>query len=181
MMLLATMLQSVNVTRISQVESQIVDSYEDAIAHFSEVLGRGDEGTILKSINGEWKDGKPNHQIKMKLEMALDLVITGFNYGTKGTKNENVISSFNAETSCGKLKTRPQGLTESLMEEITENQDKLLGTVIEIKCCGLSQDQSGAYSVLYPAFKHFRDDKSEANTLDECIEIQTAAIGLTIY
>ena len=180
MALLVSMLQSVNVTRISQVESQIVDSYEDAIAHFREVLGRGEEGTILKSISGHWKDGKPNHQIKMKLEMALDLVITGFNYGTKGTKNENVISSFNAESSCGKLKTRPQGLTESLMEEITENQDKLLGTVIEIKCCGLSQDQFGSYSVLYPAFKHFRDDKAEANTLEECIEIQTAAIGLTV-
>ena len=180
MALLVSMLQSVNVTRISQVESQIVDSYEDAIAHFREVLGRGEEGTILKSISGHWKDGKPNHQIKMKLEMALDLVITGFNYGTKGTKNENVISSFNAETSCGKLKTRPQGLTESLMEEITENQDKLLGTVIEIKCCGLSQDQFGSYSVLYPAFKHFRDDKAEANTLEECIDIQTAAIGLTV-
>ena len=180
MALLVSMLQSVNVTRISQVKSQIVDSYEDAIAHFREVLGSGEEGTILKSISGHWKDGKPNHQIKMKLEMALDLVITGFNYGTKGTKNENVISSFNAETSCGKLKTRPQGLTESLMEEITENQDKLLGTVIEIKCCGLSQDQFGSYSVLYPAFKHFRDDKAEANTLEECIEIQTAAIGLTV-
>ena len=180
MALLVSMLQSVNVTRISQVESQIVDSYEDAIAHFREVLGRGEEGTILKSISGHWKDGKPNHQIKMKLEMALDLVITGFNYGTKGTKNENVISSFNAESSCGKLKTRPQGLTESLMEEITENQDKLLGTVIEIKCCGLSQDQFGSYSVLYPAFKHFRNDKTEANTLEECIEIQTAAIGLTV-
>ena len=180
MALLVSMLQSVNVTRISQVESQIVDSYEDAIAHFREVLGRGEEGTILKSISGHWKDGKPNHQIKMKLEMALDLVITGFNYGTKGTKNENVISSFNAESSCGKLKTRPQGLTESLMEEITENQDKLLGTVIEIKCCGLSQDQFGSYSVLYPAFKHFRDDKAEANTLEECIDIQTAAIGLTV-
>ena len=180
MALLVSMLQSVNVTRISQVKSQIVDSYEDAIAHFREVLGSGEEGTILKSISGHWKDGKPNHQIKMKLEMALDLVITGFNYGTKGTKNENVISSFNAETSCGKLKTRPQGLTESLMEEITENQDKLLGTVIEIKCCGLSQDQFGSYSVLYPAFKHFRDDKAEANTLEECVEIQTAAIGLTV-
>ena len=180
MALLVSMLESVNVTRISQVKSQIVDSYEDAIAHFREVLGSGEEGTILKSISGHWKDGKPNHQIKMKLEMSLDLVITGFNYGTKGTKNENVISSFNAETSCGKLKTRPQGLTESLMEEITENQDKLLGTVIEIKCCGLSQDQFGSYSVLYPAFKHFRDDKAEANTLEECIEIQTAAIGLTV-
>jgi hypothetical protein len=116
----------------------------------------------------------------MKLELTLDLVITGFNYGTKGTKNENVISSFNAETSCGKLKTRPQGLTEALMTEITENQDKLLGTIIEVKCSGLSFDNTGAYSLLYPAFKHFRDDKSEANSLEECIEIQNAAIGLTV-
>lgn len=169
-----------NATMISVVESVIVETYEDAIKHFQEILGRGEEGTILKAYDGSWKDGKPTHQIKMKLELTLDLVITGFNYGTKGTKNENVISSFNAETSCGKLKTRPQGLTESLMAEITENQDNLLGTIIEVKCSGLSFDHTGAYSLLYPAFKHFRDDKSEANSLDECIEIQNAAIGLTV-
>ena len=66
------------------------------------------------------------------------------------------------------------------MVEITENQEKLLGTIIEVKCSGLSFDSSGAYSLLYPAFKHFRDDKLEANSLDECIEIQNAAIGLTV-
>ena len=71
-------------------------------------------------------------------------------------------------------------LTEALMTEITENQDNLLGTIIEVKCSGLSFDHTGAYSLLYPAFKHFRDDKSEANSLDECIEIQNAAIGLTV-
>ena len=173
-------LKSIDVTRISIVEGKVVESYEDAMGHFQEILGRGEEGTILKAYDGEWKDGKPTHQIKMKLELTLDLVITGFNYGTKGTKNENVISSFNAETSCGKLKTRPQGLTESLMAEITENQDNLLGTIIEVKCSGLSFDHTGAYSLLYPAFKHFRDDKTEANSLDECIEIQNAAIGLTV-
>jgi hypothetical protein len=167
-------------TRVSIVEGVVVNSYEEAIAHFQEILARGEEGTILKAYDGEWKDGKPTWQIKMKLELTLDLVITGFNYGTKGTKNENVISSLNAETSCGKLKTRPQGLTESLMAEITENKDKLLGTIIEVKCSGLSFDHTGAYSLLYPAFKHFRDDKSEANTLEECIEIQNAAIGLTV-
>jgi hypothetical protein len=173
-------LKAIEVTRVSIVEGVVVNTYEEAMNHFQEILGRGEEGTILKSYDGEWKDGKPTHQIKMKLELTLDLVITGFNYGTKGTKNENVISSFNAETSCGKLKTRPQGLTEALMTEITENQDKLLGTIIEVKCSGLSFDHTGAYSLLYPAFKHFRDDKSEANSLDECIEIQNAAIGLTV-
>jgi ATP-dependent DNA ligase len=173
-------LKNIETSHVSIVEGIVVNSYEEAIAHFQEILARGDEGTILKAYDGEWKDGKPTWQIKMKLELTLDLVITGFNYGTKGTKNENVVSSLNAETSCGKLKTRPQGLKEDLMIEITENQDNLLGTIIEVKCSGLSFDNTGAYSLLYPAFKHFRDDKSEANSLDECIEIQNSVIGLTV-
>lgn len=166
-------------SHVNIVESVIVHNYAQAMTHFQEVLSAGEEGTILKSWDGEWKDGKPTWQIKCKLELDLDLIITGFNYGSKGTKNENVISSLNAETSCGKLKTRPQGLTEQLMKEITENKDNLLNTIIEVKCSGLSKDVNGNYSLLYPAFKGFRDDKTVANTLEECIEIQNGAIGLS--
>jgi hypothetical protein len=176
---LEKVIQDAGSTCVNLIHSVIVHNYEQAMNHFKEVLAEGEEGTILKAWNGEWKDGKPTWQIKLKLELTLDLVITGFNYGTKGTKNENVVSSLNAETSCGKLKTRPQGLKEDLMKEITENQDNLLGTIIEVKCSGLSFDNTGAYSLLYPAFKHFRDDKSEANSLEECIEIKNAALGLT--
>jgi DNA ligase-1 len=164
---------------VSIIENREVNTFEEAMEHFKEILGREEEGTILKAQTGEWKDGKPVWQIKLKLELTLDLVITGFNYGTKGTKNEHVVSSLNAETSCGLLKTRPQGLKEDLMKEITENQDNLLGTIIEVKCSGLSFDNTGAYSLLYPAFKHFRDDKGTANSLKECIEIQNAALGLS--
>jgi ATP-dependent DNA ligase len=164
---------------VSIIENREVNTFEEAMEHFKEMLGRNEEGTILKAQNGEWKDGKPVWQIKLKLELTLDLVITGFNYGTKGTKNEHVVSSLNAETSCGLLKTRPQGLKEDLMKEITENQENLLGTIIEVKCSGLSFDNTGAYSLLYPAFKHFRDDKGTANSLKECIEIQNAALGLS--
>ena len=163
---------------VSIIENREVNTFEEAMKHFKEMLGRNEEGTILKSQVGEWKDGKPTWQIKLKLELTLDLVITGFNYGTKGTKNEHVVSSLNAETSCGSLKTRPQGLKEDLMKEITENQENLIGTIIEVKCSGLSFDNTGAYSLLYPAFKHFRDDKGAANSLEECIEIQNAALGL---
>jgi ATP-dependent DNA ligase len=172
-------IERVGPTHVNIVESLIVHNYAQAMTHFQEVLSAGEEGTILKAWNGEWKDGKPTWQIKCKLELDLDLVITGFNYGTKGTKNENVISSLNAETSCGKLKTRPQGLTEQLMKEITENKDNLLNTIIEVKCSGLSKDVNGNYSLLYPAFKGFRDDKSVSNTLEECIDIQNGVIGLS--
>jgi hypothetical protein len=101
----------------------------------------------------------------------MDLRVVGFNYGTKGTKNENFISSLNVESEDGLLKTKPQGIDEDMMEYITDNQSTLLNTIVEIKCSGLSQNSKGEYSTLHPVFKMFRTDKEVANTLEECIEI----------
>ena len=110
--------------------------------------------------------------------MNLDLKISGFNYGKKGTKNEHVISSFNAQSEDGKINTSPQGLTEETMRYVTENQDKLLGTIIECKCNGLSKDVNGDYSLLYPSFKSFRDDKHIADTLEDVINNENMCKGL---
>ena len=174
-----------NATMVKMIESRIVHSYKEAMDHFQEVLatevdGVPQEGTILKSDAGTWKDGKPNWQIKLKIEMNVDLKIVGFNYGTKGTKNENVISSLVCESSDGKLVTQPQGLKESYMKHITENQDKLLGSIIEVKCSGLSNDVTGAYSLMYPAFKSFRDDKNVADSLDDIIANEKMIKGVTV-
>jgi len=163
-------------TNLAFVETMVVDSYEEAIKHFQEVLNRGEEGTILKSTKGEWKDGKPNWQVKMKLEMDVDLKIVGFNYGTG--KNANVISSVNAESADGKVFTRPTGINEEMMRYITDNQDKLLGTILEVKCCGLSSDSDGNYALLHPVFKTLRDDKNTCDTLESIKEIEAMAKGL---
>ncbi len=163
---------------ISIVEHKYVSSFEEAMEHFTEVLEKGEEGTVLKSLNGVWANGKPTHQIKLKLEMNLDLEITGFNYGKKGTKNENVISSIACKSSCGKLVANAQGLTEKLMVFVTENQESLLGSIIEVKCNGISSNSNGGYSVYYPALSDFRQDKTEANSLEECLEIQDSILGL---
>lgn len=166
------------------IESRIVNSYAEAMEHFQEVLatevnGVPQEGTILKDENGTWKDGKPTWQIKMKLEMDLDLKIVGFNYGTKGTKNENVISSLNCESSDGLVKTRPQGIKEDMMVYITDNQSELMGKIVKVKCNGLSKDKDGNYSLLYPAFMEVRDDKTEADSLDNIKKIEDMVKNLT--
>ena len=165
------------------IESKPVKTYGEAMEHFQEVLatevdGVPQEGTILKAIDGEWKDGKPTWQIKMKLEMDVDLRITGFNMGTKGTKNENVVSSLNAESSCGLLKTRPQGLTEETMKFITENQENLVGKVVQVKCNGLSHDKDGNYSLFYPSFVMVRDDKDTCDSLESIKQIENMVKSL---
>ena len=162
---------------ISLIESKEVKDYKEAIEHFKEALLNGEEGTILKAYDGKWKNGKPNTQIKLKIEVNLDLVIVGFNYGTG--KNIDVISSLNVESSDGILKTSPGGMKEDMMKHITENQDTLLGGIVEIKCSGLSKDRKGNHSVLHPVFKLIRDDKTEANSFQECVDIYDAKLGLT--
>lgn len=163
-------------TMISLVETKVVNSYEEAIRHFQELLNEGQEGTILKVYDGRWKDGKPNWQIKMKLEMDVDLRIIGFNYGTG--KNTNVISSVNVQSECGLLITSPAGMDEETMRYVTDNQDKLLNTILEATCSGLSQKKTGEYSLLHPRFKRFRDDKNTCDTLKSIKEIEAMAKGL---
>jgi ATP-dependent DNA ligase len=156
---------------ISIVETRIVRTIKDVMEHFNEVVARDGEGTVVKSMDGVWMDGKPIYQVKIKIEINLDLKIVGFNYGTKGTKNENVISSLNCETEDGLLFTSPGGMDEDTMDYVTDNQNNLLNTIVEIKCSGLSKNNKDNYSTLHPRFCKFRDDKTVANTLDECIEI----------
>jgi acetyltransferase-like isoleucine patch superfamily enzyme len=163
-------------TMISEVAMDEVENYEEAIRRFQEALADGQEGTILKASDGGWKDGKPNWQIKMKLEMDVDLRITGFNYGSG--KNCNVISSVNAESSDGKVVTRPTGINEAMMQHITDNQEALLGTIVECKCSGLSQDAEGNYSLLHPVFKSLRDDKDTCDDLQSIIAIENMVKGL---
>lgn len=154
---------------LSVVETREVSSIEEVMKHFEEILERNGEGTVVKSMDGVWTDSKPSYQIKVKKEINLDLRAIGFNYGTG--KNLNYISSIDVESEDGLLKTSPTGINEEDMEFITNNQDKLINTILEIKCSGLSQDNKGNYSVLHPVYKKFRDDKTIGNTLKECIKI----------
>jgi hypothetical protein len=160
--------------QVDLIETRFIRTYEEAMDHFLDTQKRGLEGTIIKAANAGWKDGKPTYQIKMKLEMDMDLRIIGFNYGKKGTKNEDVISVLQLESECGKLKTAPGGMTEAMMADITERQDELMGTVVQIRCCGLSETDKG-WSTQHPSIVELRTDKDTCDTLESCIEIENMA------
>jgi len=165
-------------TMVSLVKSEEIKTYDEAIAFFKTMLKSGEEGAILKAKDGKWKDGHVKWQCKMKLEMDLDLAIVDFNYGNAGTKNEGIISSLTVQTSDGLLETRPAGISEFDMDFITKNKDSLMGTIVTVKCSGLSNDREGNHALLHPVFKCFRDDKNTADSLDRVKAIQNMILGL---
>ena len=93
-------------------------------------------------------------------------------------KNETVISRIQLESSCGKLKTAPSGMTEAMMRDVTERQEELMDTVVEIRCCGLSQDSEGNWSTQHPSIVELRSDKDTCDSLESCIEIENMAKGV---
>ena len=176
-MILKTILTKQQSLMVKLIEYKELHSFDEAMVYFKECLNRGLEGIIIKSNNGKWKDGKPTWQWKVKNEITLDLKIVGFNYGTKGTKNEKVISSIQCQTEDGLLNTNPGGMNEKTMEYVTESMVQLLNTVVEVKCNGVSVDKNGNYSLLHPRVIKFRDDKNIANSLSECIEINDSCLN----
>jgi ATP-dependent DNA ligase len=169
---LKKLISKVDAKMVDVVETRFITTFAEAMEHFLDAQERGLEGTIIKSITDGWKDGKPTYQIKMKLEMNIDLRIVGFNYGTVGTKNEHVISTLVCESECGLLKTNPSGMKEAMMADVTARQDELLGAVVEIRCCGLSQNSDGDWSTQHPSVVELREDKDTCDSLKSAQEIE---------
>ena len=171
-------ISALGLTHVKVVETKHVQTPEQALEHYSSAQARGLEGTIVKSASAGWKSGKPTYQVKLKLEMELDLKIVGFKYGTPGTKNEDWISVLELESSCGKLSTAPGGMKEDLMKYVTANMDKLKGTIVSIKCNGITNTAKG-YSTMHPSIVELRTDKKIANSLEECLAIEKSVKTLT--
>lgn len=163
-------------TMISLIESVHVKTYQDVMEHFQRVINMGLEGTVVKSLEDGWKDTKPVYQLKLKLEIEIDLRIIGFKYGTG--KNAKVISTIECESEDKLLKTDPTGMKEVIMQWVTDNMSNLKGTILTMACSGISQNHLGEYSTAHPRVKHFRDDKTIANTLKEILEIEASAKAL---
>lgn len=169
---LTEMVKEANLPNVEIVESRIITTPQEAKAHYFEMVALGEEGTVVKA-DKEWADTKPSYNLKVKLEMGVDMAVTGYNYGSG--KNSGLISSLNVETSCGLLKTSPAGINEEMMAYMTVQGDDLIGLIIEMKSNGISQDSKGNYSMLHPVFLRIRDDKESANSLEDCKEIEQGA------
>lgn len=106
------------------------------------------EGWVFK--NGNLIDFK-----KWKSEKTIDLIITGYKDG-KG-KHEFMVGSLICSTVEGYEVANVGGLTDDLREEISCNERKYLGQIIE----ATYQSVGSRGRLRHPRFKCFRPDKRE--------------------
>jgi len=175
--LLEDTLNAVN-TRGSIIQTgyEIVNSKEEAMKVFKDYLVRGEEGAVLKTFDGKWKDGKPSYQVKMKLEMKCTLKIVGYKEGKNKYKHN--LGSLILESYDGIVKTAAAGVSDALRKKIWDNQASYLYTLVDVKCNGISEDKHGNKSLLYARFDDFRHDLDKADNFDEIKDNEIMAMSL---
>ena len=149
-------------TKIRLIESEIVASMDDANLYFRKMVKRGEEGAILKNMNGNWKNGTSNDCVKMKIKDPTDLVCVGT---VPHTKRPELIGALELESSDGIIKVKTgSGLTDF---DRALSPDSFIGSIVEIEYNDITEDKkTGQKSLFLPIYVGVRDDKDEADSYD---------------
>lgn len=174
---LQTLLNNANHPQLKLIESHRVSSIQEAFGKVTGWMEQDLEGGILKDVGGIFKDGTSKHQLKMKLEMQLEVRVTGFKEGRIGTKRESTFGAMVYETDDGKIKGSCSGFSDEQLETINGNRDWYIGKIITVGCNDITKGRDNDYYALsHPRFEEVRDDRDETDTLERALEIKQMAM-----
>lgn len=161
------------------IETYTVYSIQEALKLTSDFMNMDYEGSILKDKSAVFKDGTNAQQLKLKLCISVEMRIIGFHEGTKGTKREGKVGSIIFGNDEGTIKGKCSGFTDDFLDEISANQDKFLGCIIEVEFNDLSKASGNNYWALsHPRFIEIRTDKNETDTLERAFQLREMAMQL---
>lgn len=150
--------------RIHLVETQIVQTLEEAQSIFEQYLADGFEGIILKDGSGEWEDKRTKTQIKFKGEEECDLRIVDTEDGTG--KYAGMLGAIICESADGELKVRVgSGFNDEHRK--TFKKEDLVDKIVAVKYNMRSVDKQGKQSLFLPIFIELREDKDVADSIGD--------------
>lgn len=152
------------------IPTRVVRSKAEAMAHYAELLKSGKEGTICKHPDAIWKDGTSKEQVKLKLEVDVDLEIVSVVPGTIGTKNEGRAGSLDCRTRCGGLATNVTIKNEKMRDAVDKDPDSFISKVMTVRANSIMapSEEGGLHSLFLPRFVEdvVRLDKAVADDLE---------------
>jgi len=162
---------------ITIVETQIVTEMEQAVEMFSRILKEKGEGIVMKNPHGIWEDSDASpDQIKVKVEMVVELRIVGFNPADPKSKHKDTFASLQCESEDGLVLTGVSGMSDDKRMEIHLNREKFNQSIISVRCNGIQWNDEAPHSLYFAQFAEERLDKSIADDFIKIQDIQDDAI-----
>ena len=146
---------------------RIVDNYnaedmEEVQSLFKDSLAKGEEGVIVKNMNSIWEDKRSKGQVKMKVEVEADLLVTAWNEGTG--RIEGLMGSVTVVSADGGVEVNVgSGFNDEDRKMLPED---IVGNIITVKYNEIIQDKNcNTKSLFLPIFVEIRLDKSSADVI----------------
>ena len=144
------------------VENKVCRNEEEILTTAEKLIAQGEEGVIVKDINGIWENKRSKFALKIKDENEADLLVTDVIEGTGKYKGQ--IGSLICQSSDGNVKVSVgSGLTD---DDRKKQPSEFIGRIIAVKYNMIIDNASKNGKTLFlPRFVEIREDKDIADTL----------------
>jgi DNA ligase-1 len=126
-----------------------------------EAIAGGYEGLLVKDPSAPYECKRSNAWLKKKPVISVDLRVVALEEGTG--KNAGILGALVCEGSDQERFIRVNvgsGLTDQQRQEMWSNKESVIGQTVEILADVVTKSQdSESYSLRFPRFMRFRDDK----------------------
>lgn len=181
--LIMKQLQDTTGDAISLIPTRVVRNLADAYKHYGELLKVGKEGTIIKNPHAIWKDGTSKEQVKLKLEVDVDLKVVAIVPGREGTKNEGRAGSLTCVSHCGQLQVDVTVKNEAMRDRVDANPEDWIDRIIAVRANSIMQpsESNDLHSLFLPRMveAEYRMDKTIADDLGRIKAQFESAIKVT--
>jgi DNA ligase 1 len=124
----------------------------------NKVVEEGYEGLMVNNGRGYYVAKRTDNLLKVKKMHTVDLRVVDIEEGTgknKGKLGAVIVDYKGYRVGIG------SGFTDEQREYYWNNQNEILGKIVEIQYFEESRNQDGGVSLRFPVFKRLRDDKDE--------------------
>mgnify|MGYP004462046627 CR=1 FL=1 len=149
---------------INPIETYSVSDLNEAQKIAKKLISEGKEGAILKDTKTPFEDKTSKYQIKLKLEIEIDVRCVGFTKGNGRFKDTFGAIEFQTDDGC--LAGQCSGIPDAVRAEIWDNAEGYIEGIFTIKGNDITKaKKSEIYGVMHPQFIGFRNDKSETDDI----------------